>query len=100
MSHYLIFIFQNDIPRGFRNSPRVTSVLQQQIQALEQIRDSQRHLYLQESGGVKNDRPKENRLFKGIGTGSVAGNNYRIVDSDQFSTEDVRNDFKTKVKTF
>ena len=42
----IILVLQNDMPRGFRSNRRVSTVLQQQMQALEQIRPS-----LQADGG-------------------------------------------------
>ena len=80
------------MPRGFRSNRRVSSVLQQQIQALEQIRNSQRQFYSQEKKGLENERRTEILPMTTLATTeliSPSNYNYKI-DSDQIWSEDIR----------
>ena len=87
------------MPRGFRSNRRVSSVLQQQIQALEQIRNSQRQIYSQEKKGLENERLTEIMPMKTLAiTDPISPSNYNYkIDSDQIWREDINvnySDFK------
>lgn len=83
------------MPRGFRSNRRVSTVLSQQIKALEQIRNSQRQFYSQETEGLENERPTEILPMKPLelaDPASLSHYNYKI-DSDQIWSEDFRVNF-------
>ena len=58
------------------------NVLHQQIQALEQIKNNQRHLYSQEGEPRSNKRPTEMWPMKNNNTDN-SSHNYNLVDSYQ-----------------
>ena len=86
-------ILQGEIHRGHRYHRRVSlynNVLHQQIQALEQIKNNQRHLYSQEGSPTSNKRPTEMWPMKNNNTDN-SSHNYNLVDSYQpWKEEDAR----------
>ena len=86
------------MPRGCRSNRRTSSVMKHQIQAIQAIKNSQRHIFSQETEEPKRERPTEIWPMKNLAADPYSSNNYSgIVDSNQLWSEDVRNYWDPKV---